>query len=691
MKVKSRILSLFLAIFIIFSFIPISFAENVGDINEYKIDIKLNYNEKTISGKETLIFKNNYNRELKEIVFHLYPDSYNDIKTMPALSFLGIEGEVKLAKEELGDIHIEKVFANNKNIKYTQDKEVLKISLDKPLKRGEKLDISMDFVLKIPFGRNRLGFYEDVYSLTNWYPILSIYDEKTGKWDENPYHPVGESNYSDVANYDVHLTVPKDMVVAPTGSIIDEKIEGLNKILHIKAENVRDFVFMMSPKYKVLTKQVDGVKLYNYYLPRDGKQKDAQILLDEAGKVVLFLNQKIGKYPYDELRIAETGLLGGAMEYPQVVQMGFYQSIDGYEEEYIPSILEMVVHEVIHQWWYVGVGNNEYKEPFLDESLTVFTTAYYFENEYGKYNNRGVNVKIRGSVYESETPALNSSVDDFKDFDSYVYAIYTKGPQFFEDLRQRVGEQKFTKILQKYYKKFLFKNATIIDLLDTIEEIAGKDIRKTMEVAVSKPNYFPENIQFTQEEYRIMEIENKKKYLNNKEKESGLVIGSVILRCLNGEETIFVKPNYLSEIDSRLVNYFIENMSEELQQIYGLNIKVVEENKLTAKDKLKNLIVFGYPKNSSIMKEIGSKLPINLNSDEIVINNIKIKNENVSGMFITENPYNKKKLSLIIFLDESNTQDDSFMFNYNPLYNDSIQFILDVNGKKNVQIKGMYK
>lgn len=690
MKVKSRILSLFLAFFIILSFIPISFAENVGDINEYKIDIKLNHNEKILNGKETLVFKNNYNRELKEIVFHLYPDSYNDIKTMPALSFFGMEGEVKLAKEELGDIHIEKVLVNKENIKYTQDKEVLKISLGKPLKRGEKLNISMDFTLKIPFGRNRLGFYEDVYSLTNWYPILSIYDEKTDKWDENPYYPVGESNYSDVANYNVHLTVPKDMVVAPTGSIIDEKIEGLNKTLNIKAENVRDFVFMMSSKYKVLTKEVDGVKLYNYYLPGDKKQKSAQTLLDEAGKAVLFLNKKIGKYPYDELRIAETGLLGGAMEYPQVVQMGFY-SIDGYEEEYIPSILEMVVHEVIHQWWYVGVGNNEYKEPFLDESLTVFTTAYYFENEYGKYNNCAVNMKIRRSVYESKIPALNSSVDDFKDFDSYVHTIYTKGPQFFEDLRKRVGEEKFTKILQNYYKKFLFKNATIIDLLNTIEEVAGKGTRKTMEVAVSKPNYFPQNIQLTQEEDRAMEVENKKKYLSKKEKENGLVVGSLILRCLNGEEIVFVKPNNLSQIDAKLMDYFIENMSEELQQIYGLNIKAVEENKLTEKDKLKNLIVFGYPKKSSIMNEIGSKLPINPNSDEIVINNIKIKNENISGMFIAENPYNKKKLSLIIFLDESNTQDDSFMFNYNPLYNDGIQFILNVNGEKNVQIKGMYK
>ena len=83
---------------------------------------------------------------------------------------------------------------------------------------------------------------------------------------KNPYHPIGESNYSDVSNYNVRLTVPKDMIVAPTGTIVEEIEDGKDKIVTIKAEKVRDFIILMSPNYKVKTKEVDNIKISSYYL-----------------------------------------------------------------------------------------------------------------------------------------------------------------------------------------------------------------------------------------------------------------------------------------------------------------------------------------------------------------------------------------------------------------------------------------
>src|SRR5690606_31946346 len=159
------------------------------------------------------------------------------------------------------------------------------------------------------------------YSLTNWYPLLSIYDEETDTWDERPYHPIGESNYSDVSNYSVKITVPKDMVVAPTGTIVEEVVDGENKTVSIKAEKVRDFVIFMNKDYKIKEKEVDDIKISCYYLDHEygSNEKSAEILLNEVGKTVQFMNKNFGKYPYEELKIAETYLSGGAMEYPQVI------------------------------------------------------------------------------------------------------------------------------------------------------------------------------------------------------------------------------------------------------------------------------------------------------------------------------------------------------------------------------------
>ena len=63
--------------------------------------------------------------------------------------------------------------------------------------------------------------------------------------------------------------------------------------------------------------------------------KNHEILLNEVGKTVQFMNKNFGKYPYEELKIAETYLSGGAMEYPQVIQMGWislYEDINIEEE-----------------------------------------------------------------------------------------------------------------------------------------------------------------------------------------------------------------------------------------------------------------------------------------------------------------------------------------------------------------------
>lgn len=33
-----------------------------------------------------------------------------------------------------------------------------------------------------------------------------------------------------------------------------------------------------------------------------------------------------------------------------------------------------VVHELAHQWWYGVIGNNEYADPWLDESFAVYAS-----------------------------------------------------------------------------------------------------------------------------------------------------------------------------------------------------------------------------------------------------------------------------------------------------------------------------
>lgn len=464
-----------------------------NNLTQYNIDVKFDEPNKTFTAVERVKFTNTYGKDLKSLVFHLYADSYGSAETMPSI---GIQRE-KLSKEEIGDINITKVIIGNEEMKFTQDNQILKIIPTTTIKPNEIVDIKIDFTLKLPMSQNRLGYYEKVYSVTNWYPIISMYDIKTDTWDENPFHPVGESNYSDIANYKVSINVPDNMELASTGiTNSSRKEKDGTKTYDIMAEKVRDFVFIMSPEFKVITKEVDGITVNSFYI-YDGNEnttETAEALLGLTLDALSFFGENFGKYPYKEFDTVETYVQGFAMEYPQLIQMGKYNINPEFTEE-------SMVHEVAHQWWYVTVGNNEFENPFLDESLTAFSTAYYFEKTQGKYSKRGVTLGLRNLMDFARdiSSPINSSVDEISPKE-WGKTVYIMGALVIEDIRQALGEEKLLEIMRTYYAENSLKNANLDSLLDVIERVGGKEYKERVLSNINSKDFYPENLRLNESE-----------------------------------------------------------------------------------------------------------------------------------------------------------------------------------------------
>ena len=658
---------------------------------KYSMDLDFNANTKTLTGSEEVTIKNSTGTSLKDIVFHLYPDSYNKKETMP--SQVGIIGTKDLTEAQKGDIYINKVLVNEKNVKFTQDDQILKISLDEAFKRNGNIKIFISFKLKLPMGTSRLGYMDNDYSLTNWYPILSMYDNKENKWDENTFNVVGESNYSDIADYNVNLKVPKDYVVASTGEENEKSSDENSKIMNLNANNVRDFVIIMSPNYKVLSKEIDRIKVNIYYLTKedDNDNSTAQDVLDSAVSAVQFFSQQFGKYPYDELDLMESHLSGGAMEYPQIIQMPIYpekilssksndQYISGlYENSFIS---QAAVHEVGHQWWYVTVGNNEFKEPFLDESLATFSTAYYFEKTEGEYSQNGIlnmiptysneNMGTLSSQYKF--PSIGSGVDKFDDDSNgagYVLVIYGKGPLLIEDLRKRVGDTVFLDIMQTYFKEYKFKNSSIEGFLSVVEKKAGKNVSDTIKASLNSDNYTAENLKLTDEQIEKLANEQYKNMLKNLEKNNGLILGSLQLRVLNGEKALLVKPSNLTTDEKESLDGIIKTMT------LNSNISVKEDKDLTDNDiKNNNIILLGNPWNNKVFDSMKNDLPILVTKHTISCNSFSFKSEDINGAFTIKNPKNDDKLMLVFFW----TKDNSFYTDLNLVTNS--QFTISIENKQ---------
>lgn len=464
---------------------PVKESEHKDDEKRttYTIEGFLDNEKKLITAKETINYINRSEGAIKDMAIHLYADSYNSIETK-ASNFGGT-----MNNDTKGDIKINYVKINGSKVDYEENDQLLKFPLSSELKQGEELNIEVEFVLTMPNLDARFGYIEDDYSLTNWYPIVSVYDSETSSWNEKPYYPIGESNYAEYADYNVILEVSEEMIVAGTG-VETEEIKNGKKRVTMREENIKDFVLFISPNYEYVTTEIDGITINNYYFK--GNKNNAERLLKNVEQAMAFYNKTLGKYPYEELDVIETHMAGGAMEYPTAIQMGLYNTWPLSQEikkENLTWIDSAVVHELVHQWWYGIVGNNQYEEAILDEGFTTFWTSMYFEYTYGKDNPVGMESQILKTVYPQNYLPINRPVDGFADDGEFYTTVYDMAAIVLEDLRRQVGDEKFLELFREYYNEYKFKNATFDGFLDMVNKVCGEDMEKFVRDAFNGKEY----------------------------------------------------------------------------------------------------------------------------------------------------------------------------------------------------------
>lgn len=458
-----------LKLFIVLVFILSSCAINVstGEYkNKYIISAYYKPEEQSIFATQRLIYKNTEDVEIDSIYFHLYPNAFKDKDTAPMIGDI-YDNYPKGFNP--GQIDIINIRIDKTDVKYAvegQDKTLLCVKLNKPLKIGEKTEIKMDFQEKLPIARTDFGSFNGISIFENWYPILCVYDSEG--WHKEPSCRMGESNFSEVSDYEVEIELPENEIVASTGEIVKEKkIGNGRKLVELEADNVRDFTWVSSSKFKMVEKKHSGVMIRSYFL-NDDKVRGIDAL-NFATRALDFYNETFGKYPYDRFSIVETYLYGGAMEYPLLTTIGeqYYKHPDE------KSLESAVVHELAHQWWYVVVGNNEYKEPWLDEALATYTEAMYFEKFYGAdAAKQRINPKVGLARFE-RVPGDN--MGKFRNNSEYNLVVYLKGAYILDELRRKIGDTNFLNVMKSYYNNNTFKNASVADFLKELEKICGSE------------------------------------------------------------------------------------------------------------------------------------------------------------------------------------------------------------------------
>lgn len=291
------------------------------------------------------------------------------------------------------------------------------------------------------------------------------------------YCPNGDPFYSEMANYDVTIKYPNDYALISTG-VQSFAQDDAGAVCRAEALAVRDFAFVLSTQYNVKTRECGDIVVNYFYYDDENSNHNLDVCCDALNT----FNNMVGKYPYSVLNVCKTNFLQGGMEYPNLVYIS--DNID-VASDYDNTI----VHEIAHQWFYGVVGNDECMYPWLDEGLTEYCTALFYDRNDGYERTTAsalgsalssylLYCDMYKEVYGQLNTSMNRSIYDYKTETEYIYMTYVRGVLMFDSIADIVGSKGIIKCISRYYCDNAYTNATPKDLIQSFERASGKNLTK---------------------------------------------------------------------------------------------------------------------------------------------------------------------------------------------------------------------
>lgn len=387
---------------------------------------------------------------------------------------------------------------------------VMRAELDQPLPPGQAATLELAYSFEVPqHGSDRMGRERFpggwLYEIAEWYPRLAVYDDVRG-WNTEQYLGQGEF-YLEYGDFDVSLTVPRNYVVAATGTLLNPtdvltpterarlarartsdttvaiiaKSEvglaatrptplarsGATLTWHFSAKNVRDVAWAAAQTFIWDASGYKGVLIQSFYPPE--ANADWARSTTYARHTIKHYSEKWFPYPYPTA-INVAGPVGG-MEYPMIV---FCSQGSGDR-----GLFGVTTHELGHQWFPMIVGSNERLYAWMDEGFNTFINIYSGLTFYHDTTPVGrtqatmwAHFAATGRDQPPILPAdrVNPSLLGLVAYFKPAAGLYLLRHHILEDTTR------FDAAFREYIRRWAYKHPTPADFFRTMEDALGEDL-----------------------------------------------------------------------------------------------------------------------------------------------------------------------------------------------------------------------
>jgi hypothetical protein len=385
----------------------------------------LSGDRRAVTGTETV--DATFDRAVTELVFRLWPSGPISAAKGGRLSVTSVSGVAvaRTSVEQRGTLY--------------------RIALRSPVKAGAKVRVTLAFSLRLPVGANeRWGTRSNASWWGSGFPLLA-WEPGRGWAQEPPTSLFAEAATSEVFRLQ-RLTVnaPSTDTVMANGTAAGKRSLGGGRVeWAFTAAAVRD-VAVASGRFTLVHGTGAGGVPVTVGVAAGMTDSPSRVLRATLATFGAHV-QRFGPFPFAVLAVPVIPDVNGGIEFPGLFYLGHNQ-LDA-----TPS------HELAHEWFYGLVGDDQARDPWLDEAFATYAEALA----------RGTS-----SVYRSTTVPASGRNEvgrpmtywEPKGERTYYRSVYAQGAAALLRARADVGSARFDAAIRCYVRSVAHRIARPSDL-----------------------------------------------------------------------------------------------------------------------------------------------------------------------------------------------------------------------------------
>ncbi|MBI1758990.1 MAG: peptidase M1 [Actinobacteria bacterium] len=322
---------------------------------------------------------------------------------------------------------------------------LLVLPLDREVPAGQEVTATVGFTLTLGgtgfdrFGRiDRFAWFGSAQPLLAWQREVGWHREDLARY-------IGESATSEAANVDLTVTAPGWATVMTSGrQDPPTPADRGRRRWHASAPTARD-VSVALGRFALTRETVAGTEL----TVGAADASTARQALAELARAVRELSARFGPFPFPALNVSVLPSGGGGIEYPgSILLFGSSRVVD--------------VHETAHQWFYGLVGDNQARDPWLDEAFATYAEGL------ANGDAGGTDQPDPGGPGSGR---VGAGINDFPTSEAYFGTVYGKGAAALRRARAQAGAAAFDAAIRCYTNANAWRIARPADLASALGDL----------------------------------------------------------------------------------------------------------------------------------------------------------------------------------------------------------------------------